>query len=289
MTQASIYTTPNGRIGRFDFHESGDIYSNDAPEKSYEAASEIYPRSNGSDSFTTQGHSSHPSRKSDIRSLRSERFLAKMSRSVSTSPRADYNSNSFVDSIKGKNNIHDNLLPNEPDRSQDQRLRSSSQNIDDLDSQWKAMKHQHSLEPHKSNSPYKMHFEQDSPGGIRPDSTKRYTLSLCCYIYLISSSKDRLEGGSALRKSGNFERNQPMSNLLSKVIPQAKINLVQPQFTNTQPRSVIKHSKSLEPKQGGTSKIGPSYDRSKKSDPMKAIYNKYSNINRKKEGRGTRL
>lgn len=65
------------------------------------------------------------------------------------------------------------------------------------------------------------------------------------------------------------------SNLLSKVIPQAKINLVP-----SQNRNGLKHSKSLETKHGASPRSNYG---NKKGDPLKAIYDKYSNINKKKE------
>lgn len=96
--------------------------------------------------------------------------------------------------------------------------------------------------------------------------------------------KNRHEENMPTRKT-NYEKNTPMPNLLSKVIPQAKINLVQPSSTKTHNRYGVVHSKSLEPKKD-FARENHGGDRQKKNDPLRAIYDKYSNINKKKESFG---
>ncbi len=75
---------------------------------------------------------------------------------------------------------------------------------------------------------------------------------------------------------------QAMPNLLSKVIPQAKINLVMPSI-RTQSRQGGNQSKSVEPKVSPSPKGGQLHERNKNKDPFQVIAAKYSNINKKKQ------
>lgn len=79
---------------------------------------------------------------------------------------------------------------------------------------------------------------------------------------------------------------QAMPNLLSKVIPQAKINLVMPSV-RTQSRQGGNQSKSVEPKVSPSPKGGQLHERNKNKDPFQVIAAKYSNINKKKQDEAT--
>ena len=96
------------------------------------------------------------------------------------------------------------------------------------------------------------------------------------------SSKDRVENNS-IKKVNPIEKIQPVPSLLSKVIPQAKINLVQPSVRNQNRLGGSNHSKSVEPKQNVVPKEKPLNERNNKQNPLKTIYDK---INIKKEDFG---
>lgn len=80
-------------------------------------------------------------------------------------------------------------------------------------------------------------------------------------------------------KKPNTEKNQPAPSLLNKVIPQAKINLVQPPRSQNR-QGGANQSKSLEPKHTVLSSEKLSNEKIKKNNPLKTIYDK---INLKKE------
>jgi len=166
----SIYN-PNDKIYP---RESSNLTSNqELRDKSYELFSEIYPRSNGSDSFTTTGQSSRTSRKSELKSLRGERYMAKLCRSASNSPRIEYNSNSFLEYVRTKTKIEakQKLRENNEGKS-GSHVRNPSQDIEELESQWQAMKAQHNFESRENNSPYKFHFAPESPSVSKISSKK---------------------------------------------------------------------------------------------------------------------
>jgi len=94
----------------------------------------------------------------------------------------------------------------------------------------------------------------------------------------MKSSKDRLENVSL--KKTNIEKSQAVPSLLSKVIPQAKINLVQASSRSQNRQPGATQSRSLEPKQTILPKEKVSQERNKKHNPLKTIYDK---INAKKE------
>lgn len=170
MTQPYHYdnmTTNN--LERMNFHESMETINIDLREKSYEFTSEIYPRSNASDSFTTTGQSSRTSRKSELKSLKSERFMAKLCRSASNSPRIEYNSNSFLENMKNKNLLLG--TPAVPD-SRETHCRNPSRDLEDLENQWQNMKAQHHFESRESHSPYKYQYGSESPSTSKIESMR---------------------------------------------------------------------------------------------------------------------
>jgi len=274
MTQPYQYESSSNHFEKMNFHESIDTINCDLREKSYEMTSEIYPRSNASDSFTTTGHSSRTSRKSELKSLKSERFMAKLCRSASNSPRIEYNSNSFLEHMKTKNLISGNpVIPTNNQKPQELHYRNPSRDLEELENQWQNMKTQHHFESRESTSPYKYQYGTESPSTSKVESTR-------------GSAKSSYENTSGfIKKPTVFEKLQPMPNLLSKVIPQAKINLVIPS-TRTQTRQGSNHSKSVEPKVSASPKGNQLHERNKNKDPFQIIAEKYSNINKKKQSSG---
>jgi len=166
MTQTFNAESSNNVQERIYFRENSSIVSNnEIRDKSYELFSEIHPRSNGSDSFTTTGQSSRTSRKSELKSLRGERFMAKLCRSASNSPRIEYNSNSFLEYVKSKTNLEvKQRITGNNETKPGCHVRNPSQDIEELESQWRAMKAQHNFASREgNNSPYKFQFAPDSP------------------------------------------------------------------------------------------------------------------------------
>ncbi len=129
---------------------------------------------NQNQSFNTTGQSSRTSRRSEIKSLKGERFVAKLCRSASNSPRIDYHSNSFLESIKNKANQETNSKTTEKnDLNQTLHVRNSSKEIEDLENQWKVMKSQHqfnSREP--STSPYRNQVSQNHSNSLKINTPK---------------------------------------------------------------------------------------------------------------------
>lgn len=281
MTQVSLFGTPSGRLDRINFQEGADMQNTEFRERSL---SEINQKSIGSDSFTS-GHSSRASRRSEIKSLKGERFIAKLTRSASNSPRIEYNSNSFVENVKTK--IH--LLGNIPsyandDREHELQFKNPSQEIEDLETQWRSFKKQHNFESRAATSPNKPRMGSENPNMSKASPLQGYVYIFVIILICSSMRKNRHEENMHSKKM-HPEKSTPMPNLLSKVIPQAKINLVQPSSTKTHNRGGVVHSKSLEPKKD-CARESYGNERQKKNDPLKAIYDKYSNINKKKESIG---
>ena len=174
MTQPYHYETSANNFEKMNFHESIETINCDLREKSYEMASEIYPRSNASDSFTTTGQSSRTSRKSELRSLKSERFMAKLCRSASNSPRIEYNSNSFLEHMKTKNILSGNpSTAANSQKPQESHNRNPSRDLEELETQWQNMKAQHHFESRESNSPYKYQYGTESPSTSKVESMRK--------------------------------------------------------------------------------------------------------------------
>lgn len=175
MTQPSNLESFNNPYERIYSRETSNIIlNNEIRDKSYELFSEVGRRSNGSDSFTTTGQSSRTSRKSELRSLRGERFMAKLCRSASNSPRIEYNSNSFLESVKAKADLEGKQKTKENNqRKSALHNRNHSQDIKELENQWQAMKTQHNFESRENNtSPYKFRFAPESQSVSKLSSQK---------------------------------------------------------------------------------------------------------------------
>lgn len=172
MTQVFSQKAFN-RPEHHDLRQSTDIGPNDFRDKSYEMPSGIYPTSNASDSFTISGQSTRITRRSELRNLKGERYMSKLTRSASNSPRIEYNANPLLDSIKNKATLLGaSSNKTQGDGGHESHSRNSSQVIEELESQWKAMKQQHN-DHRQSQSPYKNTVGLESPGLSKPDASKR--------------------------------------------------------------------------------------------------------------------
>jgi len=173
MSSNSLQNTPVSRTDRLNFRELAKIRELEKRDRSYEILSEIHPKSNHSDSLSLSYISlKHPG-KPELRSLKSERFFFRMSRSETNSPRVECNSSSFASAVKNKLSFHGNIFPG-LDLSKTNLIQhsNSSKSIEELEAQWELIKKQHNFENRSSCSPYRKTVNGDqSP--IRIDLTRK--------------------------------------------------------------------------------------------------------------------
>lgn len=173
MSSSSLLNTPAARSERINLREIGKLRESDKRERSYELLSEIQPKSNHSDSLSLSYISLKPSMKPELKNLKNERFFFRMSRSETNSPRVEYNSSSFANTVKNKLSFHGNFLPGfDLSKTGFIQQLNSSKSIEDLENQWELIKKQHNFETRGSCSPYRK-YPNGEHSPIKIDLTKK--------------------------------------------------------------------------------------------------------------------
>lgn len=163
MSTNPLFNTPGARSDREVYRDLGKLRDSDQKERSYEMLSDIHAKSNHSDSLSSSYISTKQSFKPELRNLKNERYLLRLTRSETNSPRVDYTPTSFSAAVKNKLQFGSNILPDlELAKPPTIQHSNSSKSIEDLENQWELLKKQHNFEPRGSCSPFRDYSHTDT-------------------------------------------------------------------------------------------------------------------------------